>query len=190
MRSILYLHGFCASSQSVKAKMVQQALNERHLAHLFCCPDLSFHPQQALHQVLDCIEKNPNVGLIGSSLGGHYASVAAEKYNLPAVLINPAVIDKINLALFVGEHQNWHTSEKFTFTQNDAAILQKQVVVPNPKRYWLLQELADEVLNPQHAQEWFLGAKTTLLDGGNHHFVHFGHFLPFILDWLWHFETF
>ncbi len=188
MRSILYLHGFCASSQSWKAQILKKYLAERGLSRLFLCPDLSHQPKTALLQVWECIEKNPHVALMGSSLGGHYASVAAEKFNLPAVLLNPAVVGKIDPSLFLGEHQNFYTLEKFVFTRNDANDLLAQGVRPTPSRYWLLQELGDEVLNPQDAQNWFFGAKTTLLEGGDHSFTRFAEVLPFLLEWLWAFE--
>lgn len=187
MRDILYLHGFCASSQSWKAQIVQKTMAQKGLLEHFFCPDLHFEPRRAILQVFEIVEKHPNIGVIGSSLGGHYASVAAEKYNLPAALINPAVIAKIDLSLFLGEHQNLYHAEKFVFKESDAKDLKNQIVRPNPKRYWLLQELGDEVLNPKDAQEWFKGAQTTLFEGGNHSFTRFAENVDAILAWLFDF---
>ena len=189
MRKILYLHGFCANSQSWKAQIVKNAMEKKGFSDSFFCPDLHFQPKRAIAQIFEIIEKNADsdFGLIGSSLGGHYASVAAEKYNFPAVLVNPAVIAHIDLALFLGEHENLYTAQKFEFTESDAADLKNQIVKPNPKRYWLLQESGDEVLNPLHAQKWFAGAKSTILEGGDHRFTRFPDFVCEILAWLFDF---
>ena len=184
MRNILYLHGFCASSQSWKAQIVKQKMAQKGLSQHFFCPDLHFQPKKAIQQVFEMVEKHQLIGIIGSSLGGHYASVVAEKYDLPAVLINPAVIANIDLALFLGEHKNFYSAQKFLFTESDAIDLKNQIVLPNPKRYWLLQELGDEVLNPTDAQQWFQGAKTTLFAGGNHSFSRFEECVDEILAWI------
>ncbi len=88
---------------------------------------------------------------MGSSLGGHYANHLAEKYGLPAVLVNPAVVERLDLALFVGEHANFHTDERFVFTAEHAAQLLAQVRRPTPGRYWLLLEEGDEVLDYRQA---------------------------------------
>ena len=187
MRNILYLHGFCASSKSWKAQIVKNAMAEKDLLDYFFCPDLHFQPKKAIQQVFEIVERHENLGIIGSSLGAHYASVAAETYidkNIPVVLLNPAVIAKIDLSLFLGEHENLYSAEKFNFTESDAKDLKNQIVPPTPSRYWLLQELGDEVLNPSDAQAWFCGAKTTLFAGGDHSFTRFADCVAEILAWI------
>ena len=95
---ILYLHGFCSSPASWKARLLAKAIEGRGLDGRFFCPALSFEPNAAIAQAEEIIttEDRP-LTLVGSSLGGYYATYLAEKHDLRAVLINPAVVAPISL---------------------------------------------------------------------------------------------
>jgi predicted esterase YcpF (UPF0227 family) len=54
-------------------------------------PALPHRPAQAMALLREAVERNPDAALIGSSLGGYYATWLAERYKLRAVLVNPAV---------------------------------------------------------------------------------------------------
>lgn len=180
---ILYLHGFCSSPASWKAKLLGDYMAGLGLAAQFVCPTLFAKPADAIAQLeaLIAAASGP-VTLVGSSLGGHYASYLAEKHDLKAVLINPAIIDRVDLGLFLGEHENFHSGERFTFTAAEVAELLAQVVVkPTPERYWLLTELADEVLDAQQAIARYAGCRQTVLPGGDHSFTRFGDYLEAIV---------
>ncbi len=155
----------------------------RGLAEQLVCPQLSPVPDSAVAAVSQLIEtaKGP-VTLVGSSLGGHYANHLAEKYDLKAVLINPAAVDRLDLAKFVGDHANFHSGERFTFTETHAAQLKAQVRRPTPERYWLLTETGDEVLDWRQAAEFHAGCRQTVLDGGDHSFTKFPDFIPQIIE--------
>lgn len=180
---ILYLHGFCSSPASWKARLLAEWMAARGLAANFVCPALSPKPSEAIAQAEAVITAaTGTVTLVGSSLGGHYATYLAEKHGLNAVLINPAVIDRVDLGLFLGEHENFHSGERFLFTEADAAELLRQAVVqPTPQRYWLLTELADEVLDAQQAITRYAGCRQTVLPGGDHSFTRFGDYLEAIV---------
>lgn len=150
---IIYLHGFCSSPASWKSQMLAEEMARRGMAAQFVCPQLSWVPNEAVASVSRLIEQAGGpVTLIGSSLGGHYANHLAEKHGLKAVLINPAAVDRLDLAKFVGDHANFHSGERFTFTEAHAAQLKAQVRQPTPARYWLLLETGDEVLDYRQAQ--------------------------------------
>jgi predicted esterase YcpF (UPF0227 family) len=139
-------------------------------------------PDEAVASVSRLIEQADGpVTLIGSSLGGHYANYLAEKYDLKAVLINPATVDSLDLAKFVGDHANFNTGEKFTFTAEHAGQLKAQVTKPSVGRYWLLLERGDEVLDYRQAVSFYLGARQLIFDGGNHSFSRFPEVLPDIV---------
>jgi predicted esterase YcpF (UPF0227 family) len=140
---ILYLHGFCSSPASWKSQLLAEEMARRGMAAQFVCPQLSWAPDEAVASVSRLIEQAGGpVTLIGSSLGGHYANYLAEKHGLQAVLINPAAVDRLDLAKFVGDHANFHSGERFTFTEAHAAQLKAQVRQPTPARYWLLPKSA------------------------------------------------
>ena len=111
---ILYLHGFCSSPASWKARLLGEEMARCGLAAHFVCPALSPVPAQAIADLSRFLESvGRPVTLIGSSLGGHYASYLAAQFDLPAVLINPAVVSVLSAELFIGEHSNFHSGERF-----------------------------------------------------------------------------
>jgi predicted esterase YcpF (UPF0227 family) len=180
---ILYLHGFCSSPASWKSQLLAEEMARRGMAAQFVCPQLSWAPDEAVASVSRLIEQAGGpVTLIGSSLGGHYANYLAEKHGLQAVLINPAAVDRLDLAKFVGDHANFHSGERFTFTEAHAAQLKAQVRQPTPARYWLLAEIGDEVLDYRQAQAFYAGCRQTVLTGGDHSFTKFPDFVPQIIE--------
>ena len=180
---ILYLHGFCSSPASAKSRLLGDYMAGRGLADRFVCPQLSTVPDEVIANISTLIEvADGPVTLVGSSLGGHYANHLAEKFGLNAVLINPAVVSRLEPEAFVGEHANFHTGERFIFTEQHAEQLAAQVVRPTPGRYWLLCETGDEVLDWQQAAEFYAGCRQTVLPGGDHSFTRFAEFMPQIIE--------
>jgi len=121
--------------------------------------------------------------LVGSSLGGYYASWLAEKYDLRAVLINPAVQAPTLLEGLIGRHANFHTGETFEFTAAHAEQLRAlSPATVNPSRYLLLVETGDEVLDYRLAVEHYAGCRQIVLAGGDHSFTRFPDLLPQIIE--------
>lgn len=180
---IVYLHGFCSSPASWKSRLLAEEMAGRGLAGQFVCPQLSPVPDEAVASVSRLIEQaTGRVTLVGSSLGGHYANYLAEKFGLNAVLINPAAVDRLETAKFIGEQQHFHTGERFTFTAAHAAQLKAQVSRPTPGHYWLLLEEGDEVLDWRQAADFYTGCRQSVLPGGDHSFTRFPDFVPQILE--------
>jgi predicted esterase YcpF (UPF0227 family) len=181
---IVYLHGFCSSPASWKARLLAEHLASLGLGDRFLCPTLSPVPQQAIEDVEDLLQRAERpLTLVGSSLGGYYASWLAEKYDLRAVLINPAVQAPALLAGLVGEHANFHSGEKFTFTAEHAEQLRAlSPLAVTPSRYLLLVESGDEVLDYRLAVTRFAGCRQTIVHGGDHSFASFASVLPQIVD--------
>jgi len=185
---ILYLHGFRSSPGARKSRLLGEAMAERGLAEHFLCPSLSPVPAQAMADVSAQIENAQAQGrgpvtLVGSSLGGHYASYLAARHGLRAVLINPAAVDRLDPDKFVGEHRYLHGEDSFVFTREHAAQLRAQVLPPPVGDLWLLLETGDEVLDYRQAQAFWLGCRQTVLEGGDHSFTRFPEFIPQILEY-------
>ncbi len=184
---IVYLHGFCSSPASWKSRLLAEEITRRGQGAQFVCPQLSPVPAVAMADVSALIEtalkeSGGSVTLVGSSLGGHYANHLSEKYGLPAVLINPATVDRLEVAKFVGEHANFHSGERFVFSEMHAAQLKAQVAPPTPDNYWVLLETGDEVLDWRQAADFYAGCRQTVLPGGDHSFTRFPEYIPQILE--------
>lgn len=182
---LIYIHGFNSSAQSGKARELAAWMSARGLGEAYACPDLPPRPSQAiaLLESLIAASRGP-AKLIGSSLGGFYATWLAEKYDLKAVLLNPCVGCHEKLAAYVGQTQkNWHTGEEYVFGDEHLAELQALAVTPaRPDKFLLLVETGDEVLDYREAVVFFAGARQVVLEGGDHGFTRFTEYLPSILE--------
>lgn len=180
---ILYLHGFRSSPASWKARLLAERMAALGRQDAFLCPQLSPIPVEAIATAEEIIAAaDRKVTLVGSSLGGHYASFLAEKHDLRAALVNPAVVSRLDLGLFLGEHTHFHSGERFAFTPEHAAQLLAQVVEPTPDRYLLLLETGDEVLDYRHALEHYAGSRRIVLAGGDHSFTKFPEYISQIIE--------
>jgi uncharacterized protein len=182
---LIYIHGFNSSAQSGKAREMGAWMAARGLGEAFVCPDLPERPAQAMALLEDLIARSRGAAkLVGSSLGGFYATFLAEKHDLKAVLVNPCVGCHDKLASYVGQPQkNWHTGAEYVFGPEHLAELQ---ALARPARrldnYFLLVEQGDEVLDYREAVDFYAGARQVVLEGGDHGFTRFTDYLPAILE--------
>ena len=182
---ILYLHGFCSSPASWKASLLAEAMAARGLADRFFCPALSFVPNEAIAQAEKILrEQDAPLTVVGSSLGGYYATYLAEKYELRAALINPAVVAPNSLAEYIGTQTNLYTGESFEFTAAHIAQL-RALEAPRitSERYLLMVETGDEVLDYRQAVSRYAGCEQMVLDGGDHSFTQFPELLPQLFEY-------
>ncbi len=180
---LLYLHGFCSSPASWKADLLRQHCAATGRSDAFVCPFLPPVPRAAIAEVEALLANDVPTTLVGSSLGGYYATWLAEKHALRAVLINPAVSAPALLGGLVGQHSNFHTGESFEFTRRHAEQLEA-LAAPRitPARYLLLVETGDEVLDYRLAVARYAGCRQIVLAGGDHSFTRFPDLLPQIIE--------
>lgn len=187
MKTLVYLHGFISSPASKKAVMLGDYLRSQAPDIGYRVPALHHRPAQAISQVLEqCAGTNPaDLVLVGSSLGGFYATVAAERTGCRALAINPAVHPQSHFGRYLGPQRNLHTGERFDLT--GAHVKELSAIDPpaitRPERYWLLVETADEVLDYREAVAYYAGAFQTVVQGGDHSFASFAEFVPDIVAW-------
>lgn len=180
--TLLYLHGFNSSRTSHKAQVLHAYLSARGGGERFFAPDLPHHPAQAialLETLLAQIAPAPTV--VGSSLGGYYATYLAERFGLNAVLVNPAVAPYRLLVPALGPQQNFYTGEKYELTaQHLAEMAALEVAALHPERYFLLLQTGDEILDYRVAQARYVGAKQSVISGGDHGFQFFENYVDAI----------
>lgn len=159
---------------------------ERGLGDWLIAPQLPASPAAAIALADDIIAKlgaGRTATLVGSSLGGFYATHLAEKHGLKAVLINPAVVAAIELERYLGPQTWLYTGESFEFTRQHIEALRALEVphLADPSRYWLLAEEGDETLDYRQAVARYAGAKQTVLPGGDHSFTRWEDYLDEVL---------
>ncbi len=183
--SIVYLHGFNSAPQSHKAQVMRRYMAERGLGARFVCPKLSHSPDEAIALVEREIAQHANEGvtLVGSSLGGFYATHLAETHGLRAVLLNPAVRPGRDLESYLGVQRNLYTGEEYELTREHVAAWRRlDVAEVHPERYLLIVETGDEVLDYREAVARFAGARQVIVAGGDHTLKSFPEHLPLILE--------
>ena len=170
---LLYLHGFRSSPQSTKARMAAQAVARRHPDVLFWCPQLPPSPREAMALVAAGIAGWPGgrMAVIGSSLGGYYASWVAGRKRCASVLLNPAVHPARDLVQYIGEQSSWHQPEDhFWFREEYIAELQALDLRASAPagRELLVAAQGDEVLDWREMVARYPQAEQIVLEGGDH----------------------
>lgn len=183
----LYLHGFNSSPASTKAQQLYAYYRDNGWEDSIYIPALSFDPKMAIYQ-LGCImndmdaDQRRNLLVIGSSLGGFYATYLAEHYGCKAVLINPAVDPHLLLKENLGVHQNYYTDEvcELTLAHLDT-LIELNVDVTQFERYRVYLQTGDETLDYRQAEQKYVQSELIIEEGGNHGFQHFERIIPDIL---------
>jgi len=183
--TIVYLHGFNSGPQSTKAQLLKRALEERGLGSRFVCPQLPHRPDEAIALVEREVGRRPpgSVTLVGSSLGGFYATHLAEKLGLRAVLINPAVKPQRDLESYLGLQRNLYSGEEYELTRGHIDAWRRlDAPTIHPDRYLLLVETGDEVLDYREAVWKYAGCRQIVVEGGDHSLRSFPEHVPLILE--------
>ena len=182
---LIYLHGFNSSPGSHKAQLLQRYMAEHGLADQYCCPALPTLGTRAVALVEAEIARHPHesVTLVGSSLGGFYATYLAERHDLRAVLINPAIYPHEDLRAYLGTQRNLYTHQQYELTEEHLRQWEK-LYLPTVRvqRYLLLVESGDEVLDYRQAVEKYRGARQIVIEGGDHSLMSFPEHIPLILE--------
>jgi len=188
--TIVYLHGFRSSPASIKARLFGQAIDRLPAARRprYHVPALSHEPATAFTSVARWIEHEMGADgaaltLVGSSLGGYYATSLAERYDCRAVLINPAVRPYEDLAPYAGTQTNLYTGDAFEVIEEHFAELRALAVarVTRPERYFLLVRTGDEVLDWRAAVAFYAGGWQYVAGGGDHSWADFAPQIPAVL---------
>jgi predicted esterase YcpF (UPF0227 family) len=180
---LIYIHGFNSSPASFKAKVLHDRLAAAGRAHEFIAPALPHSPAAAAQMLETLARWHPQSALVGSSLGGFYATWLAERFGLRAVLVNPAVRPYELLAGHVGRQKNFHNGEEYDFTLEHVAELRAlEVDTIDPQRYLLMVETDDEVLDYRQAVEKYRGARQLVIAGGDHGFSDFADYVEPALE--------
>jgi predicted esterase YcpF (UPF0227 family) len=189
---LLYLHGFRSSPQSAKARMVAERVRIQHPSVEWYCPQLPPSPREAMAMVTAHTAAWPRAGMavIGSSLGGFYATWVAQQTSCKAVLLNPAVAPARDLSRHIGQQTAWHDpSESFYFRPEyvdelRALDAEARAAGPVPEPFFAIVAKGDEVLDWREMVGRYPGARVKLLEGGDHALSDFEDHLDEVIAFL------
>lgn len=187
---LLYIHGFNSSPQSHKAATYKTWLEQHHPDIIYEVPYLKPYPAESIAQLEQIVERylaaNEPIGLVGSSLGGYYAAWLAEKYGLPAVLVNPSVRPFELLSKYIGENKNFHNNDSYVFEQKHVDELKAFYVAKHkhPENILLMVQTGDEALDYREATAKYFQSQNIIEYGGDHGFQDFDRWFAYILQFL------
>ncbi|PUE59770.1 esterase [Limnohabitans curvus] len=186
---VLYLHGFRSSPQSTKAQQMTKVMAEQYPHITWWCPQLPPSPQAAVALIHQGTADWPahRMAVMGSSLGGFYATWLAVQRGCKAVLLNPAIDPARDLATYIGEQTAWHDpTERFYFAPEFVDELRVLEVgpLPHPERVWALIAKGDEVLDWHEMTVRYPGSQQVVMEGGDHAISNFESYLPQVLAFL------
>lgn len=170
---LLYLHGFRSSPSSTKAVKVAERVQRDHPDVHWWCPQLPPSPREAVELIQRGIANWPRnrMAVVGSSLGGFYATRVALDTGCRAVLLNPAVDPARDLAKYIGEQTAWHNpDERFYFRPEYVDELRELAgdPLPHPERVMAVIAKGDEVLDWREMVARYPGVHLKLLEGSDH----------------------
>jgi len=180
MQRILYLHGFASCGEGNKSGALGAYFGDENLL----APDLPYAPQEAIETLSKLISFDRPSLLVGSSLGGFYATWLAEKFDIHAVLINPSCTPWETLAAHVGWQERFCDGERFEFKPVYLEQLKNFSVLPERSRYLVLLQSEDEVLDYRVAKERYKDHKVVVEYGGNHRFENIHEYLSMIESFM------
>ena len=186
---LLYLHGFRSSPKSFKAKRLAHWLAAQQPGVHWWCPQLPPSPREAMALLRAGIQAWPagRSAVLGSSLGGYYATAVAQARGWPAVLLNPAVNPARDLAAHIGEQTAFHTPEEhFFFGPEYVDELRALHAGPlrHPGRFFVVIAQGDEVLDWREMAARYAGGQLRVVPGSDHALSDFDDHLPHILNFL------
>lgn len=178
--TVVYLHGFNSGPGSVKGQLLARVAAALAEPPLFHQPQLSHRPAQAMRDMVSWIDAHVpgarGLTLVGSSLGGYYATWLAERYGARAVLINPALRPYDDLRSYLGRQRNLYDGQEYEFTSTHLDEMRSLAVaaITRPERYFLLVRTGDELLDWRDSVTYYAGASQYVLGGGDHGWTDFG----------------
>ena len=169
---IIYIHGFGSSGEASKAKAFRKFFEEKQIRYIApsfpTIPDLAL---KTLSELIESYQENEKVYLIGASLGGYYGMYLSDKYDLPTVLINPAMYPFETLKRALGKGVNYYDNSTYEWNESHLDMLiNYEIEDPQMENFFLLLQKGDELLDYEEATEKLPEAQIIIEEGGTHGF--------------------
>jgi uncharacterized protein len=175
---LIYIHGLNSNSASAKGQMLEEWCKLHRPEIRVVRPDLNLPPQQVMQLLDEAIATDPHTGVVGSSLGGFYATACVAKHGVRAVLVNPSVrpFERFKRFFANGETAH-HTETGWVVTPDQLEDLKAlyQPIPASPDRILVLLKQGDEVLDYREAESYFSqddAQSALIIEPGGDHFMH------------------
>ena len=189
---LLYLHGLDSSPSAIKATITA---THAHAQGIDCtCPDLNAPPEQVLTIIKNALR--PDSVLIGSSLGGYFASLVSDMTGTPAVLLNPSIRPDVSFRRFLADshgERSFHDTDVIYRTAGGWEIVYGDLAwfeahrlrIHHPERIKVLLKLGDELLDAHATQGFYTdkGAHVHAHAGGDHRISDYDDHVADVVNW-------
>jgi predicted esterase YcpF (UPF0227 family) len=166
MAKVMFIHGFASCGVGNKSTVLRQWFGTDQVLS----PDLPADPDAAI-AAADALLQTEDIDLlVGSSLGGYYATWLGSQHGCPAVLINPSIRPYQTLASYIGRQRWWCRDEEFDWTREHLEALHRYRVGQAGAPCLVLLQSDDEVLDYRHARDYYHEQRVIIEMGGNHRF--------------------
>ena len=182
---ILYLHGFRSSPASTKAQLLRAALAARGRLEDFVCPQLPASPRAAaqLIEATARLEAPDRLAVIGSSLGGFYATWLAERCGCRAALLNPAIRPYDDLRDYLGPQPVYFSADTVDIRPEymDELRALDTPAITRPERYFLIAATGDELIDWREMAAKYADCRQRIIEGSDHVLGDFAQYVDEVL---------
>lgn len=186
MTTTLYLHGFCSHPDSNKGRLLRAAHEEVGIP--FIAPALHVGPKKASEIILKSVRgiDPKELVVIGSSLGGFYATWLTEQIGCRAILLNPAVSPWKVVGDNLGKHELTEIGVTIEVLPSHVGELKsmRTASLKHPHQYLTFLGNEDEILDWTEGLFFYRDTQVRIVEGGDHRFSHFEELIPEIMRFV------
>lgn len=168
MKRILNIHGFDSHGDNSKKRWLEKLFPSYEIIS----PTLPPVPERAEEILQGLLLEESFDLIIGSSLGGFYAWYLSQVYEIPAILLNPALNPFYDLRRRLGRGVNPKTGLTYYFEESDLKHLTRMFARVYPADYPYFKIFIsnnDEILKFSHIEEVYKD-HLTIDEYGSHRF--------------------
>lgn len=193
--TIIYLHGLDSDPNATKATITAE--HAKAIGIDTIRPNLNCPPDETVTKILGLIEQHPNSVLVGSSLGGYFATLLSDMTGTPAVLLNPSIRPDMSFRRFLNANFEGKTLADDTPIYRTAGGWQikfgdlawfdtHRLTIKYPNKIKVLLKMGDELLDAHASKQFYETAGTLILaqEGGNHRISDYDKQIGQVLTWV------
>lgn len=192
--TIIYLHGLDSDPNANKALITANYAKTFGIDTIR--PDLNCPPDETVAKILALINDHPNCVLVGSSLGGYFATLLSDMTGMPAILLNPSIRPDLSFRRFLKDNFNeqtltndmtiYTTTGGWQIKFGDLAWFERhRLQAKNPNKIKVLLKMGDELLDAHASRAFYeqAGADVLAQDGGDHRISDYDDQVATVVDW-------